>query len=367
MVRPKILYVEDNEINQEIFLSTLESDYDVKCVDNAEEAYKIFQEERPHITITDIFLPNKDGFWLIEEIRKNVDYKATILVTTGKGDKATVLKAIKVGAFDFLERPYDPETLNFTLARALEHKDLLNKIESTAMQEEIQKLLEVLAHDVASPTTTILWAANTLKKKLDQKYPQLEKIVVNAGRIHDMLVLVRELRMIMSGQKKLELGPVSLREQIDKLPNLFGAKLVRKELELEITGPKDVYFIGEEKSFLNQVLNNFINNAIKFSEGGSTIKMNIKETEDKIVIEVHDGGVGIPKESLSVIFNPDAGIKTKGTHGEIGTGYGLPLSKKYVELYGGRVWATSKTVQEDPVDHGTSMYTELIKAKKPSS
>ena len=99
---------------------------------------------------------------------------------------------------------------------------------------------------------------------------------------------------------------------------------------------------------------NLINNAIKFTEQGG-ISLSARQAEDHVLIEVHDAGIGIPSEQLQTIFQEFTQVDSSPTRKTGGTGLGLPISRRLVELHGGRLWAESTGVSGE----GSTFYVEL--------
>jgi signal transduction histidine kinase len=103
-------------------------------------------------------------------------------------------------------------------------------------------------------------------------------------------------------------------------------------------------------------------NAIKFSLPGKSVEIDLKATDDKVAITVIDSGIGIPATLIGKLFDAEAKTSRKGTSGENGTGFGLPIVKAYVERYRGSISVTSRPVDLDPINHGTTFTLELKRA-----
>ena len=109
-----------------------------------------------------------------------------------------------------------------------------------------------------------------------------------------------------------------------------------------------------DRTRLQQVMINLINNAIKFTERGE-VALRAKQKEDHVLIEIHDTGIGIPPEQIQTIFQEFTQVDTSTTRKTGGTGLGLPISRRLIELHGGRLWAESTGVSGE----GSTFYVEL--------
>jgi signal transduction histidine kinase len=143
----------------------------------------------------------------------------------------------------------------------------------------------------------------------------------------------------------------------DSSRSIFERKLQEKGVELlfdrERVGNYSV--MAERTSLIHSVINNILSNSIKFSEKDSQITMSAEATSDeRVCVTIQDQGIGIPKNLLPVLFSSTAKTSRAGTSGEAGTGYGMPLVKAYVGLFGGTIEVESVTKDENPARHGTT-------------
>ena len=111
---------------------------------------------------------------------------------------------------------------------------------------------------------------------------------------------------------------------------------------MDVDIDQKLYVLAEETSFINSVLVNVLSNAIKFSSRGSVIKVRASAGDNDVTLTVTDQGIGIPPELLDKLFEPSEPTTRPGTDGENGTGFGLPLTSKFVAAYGGSVSVDSK-------------------------
>ncbi|MCR9206248.1 MAG: HAMP domain-containing histidine kinase, partial [Halobacteriovoraceae bacterium] len=162
---------------------------------------------------------------------------------------------------------------------------------------------------------------------------------------------------------KIQVKPecVTVEGVVERAKLLFQDTLEKKNVTIEKDIPEDnLSFIADEVAFSNHVFNNIISNAIKFSyEGGKIIVKARAIDSENMVIEVKDNGIGMDSSLLSVIFESDKRTSRIGTGGEKGTGFGMPLIKSYVELFGGVVSIESTPDKEGVSIHGTTITLRL--------
>jgi signal transduction histidine kinase len=112
--------------------------------------------------------------------------------------------------------------------------------------------------------------------------------------------------------------------------------------------------IHADRTRLRQVMLNLVNNAIKFTERGK-ISIYVEKRGENTLIRVHDTGIGIPPDKLEAVFQEFTQVDTSTTRKAGGTGLGLPISRRLIEMHGGRLWAESSGVPGE----GSSFFVEL--------
>lgn len=219
-----------------------------------------------------------------------------------------------------------------------------NKIKINNLLQDNRTRLSVLVHDISTPLQTVflnLTMLMTDPKMYVEKLPQRSEKLQNAiNMINDILREARTTHAGLLGKEPVSLQEVRIDLIIEELQGVFEDRLKEKNLIIETSfgGYNDRNVLGNEKWLKNQVFSNLISNAIKFSSRGGKIKIHTEvHDENKVSVFVTDNGTGIPDSKLEHIFDFEENTTTAGTAGEKGTGLGLPIVKRYVELMGGEV------------------------------
>jgi signal transduction histidine kinase len=116
----------------------------------------------------------------------------------------------------------------------------------------------------------------------------------------------------------------------------------KKGIRLEFTPECGLPLLRFDRGKVEQILNNLISNALKFSPPGAAVTLQASRVNGSIVVSVRDQGQGIPAEELDKLFKPFGKTSTRSTDGERSTGLGLAICRKIVEGHGGRIWAASE-------------------------
>ncbi len=264
--------------------------------------------------------------------------------------------------------------LNSQLEQTVEHRtadlaasnrDLATKQEQLSEESARQReLLHVLCHDLANPLSSLSGALELLQAdhdQLDDLLPVLDLATTHARRIID---LVRSLRGLE--EHSLQLGLVVLREAINDALVLVGPRARAKHIDIRVAVDARIAVRAERTSLTSSVIANLLTNAIKFSRHGATVEITARRTDDEAELRVIDHGVGIPEALIGELFILAAATSRPGTDGETGTGFGLPLVRKFVDAYGGDVSVESQTAVRRDDPSGTTVIVRLPALEPPA-
>ena len=229
---------------------------------------------------------------------------------------------------------------------------LFAEAKAKQLSRQRKSLIHVLCHDLGNPVSAIFGlidVAHILPEK--EKAGMLNEIKENAKISLDIIELTRKMQALESGKISLDLNPILFHEAIEKSLIILKERLESKKIDLQLNYQKDLKVIADETSLVNSILNNILTNSIKFSSHQAKIEITSEVKEDQTLITIRDYGIGMSEELLQNVFDETAETSRKGTDGEEGTGFGMPLVKKFIEAYGGQIQMLSSTA---PEDHGTT-------------
>ncbi|MGB0621833.1 MAG: sensor histidine kinase [Myxococcota bacterium] len=243
-------------------------------------------------------------------------------------------------------------TLIIALRVAREERTAFSRLreQSRALRErknENENLVYLLSHDIANPLQVIFSNSEEMAESIaeSQSTPasladQLSQIDEASDRISDIITQVREYKALDSGKVSVELDSIDLIDAVEVCLARFEEDIEEKRLRVawEVPAARPINVLADWTSLTISVLGNLISNAIKFSHPESTIQLGVVPEEDgRVVLWIEDQGVGIPGPLMPLLFAPDVSTNRKGTEGESGTGFGLPIVKMFVDKYGGTI------------------------------
>lgn len=380
----------DDEKNNRLLLSKIlvVNGYEIIEASNGIEALKRIEESRPDIVISDIMMPEMDGFQLGRELKKNEKTKNIPLVfyTSVYKDESDEKLAMEVGANAFIRKPEDP-------------KVIVEKI-NTVIKDHLSGKMMPPAPAITDEEEYLSKYSKTLFKKLEDKVLELEKAnrkleialeeLKNVDRLKDNIIsnvthelktplihalgyldlamdendaerrreflkkcnnaLNRENKVIsnlieISYSETGLLKPVVEEVDIGKLTKIAVEDMRPKAEAFDIDinlSVDDGLIIKGGASQLKHVLNNLLDNAVKFNKKGGNIEITAGKENGSVKICFKDTGIGIPSDKLEKIFSKIYQVDAESTRRYGGVGLGLALAKYFIELHKGKIWAESE-------------------------
>lgn len=228
------------------------------------------------------------------------------------------------------------------LVEAKEKAEEMNRIKSS--------FLANMSHEVRTPLVAILGFSEVLGEivKDDELKNYIDMIHKGGERLLDTLNLILDLSVIEAQKIKIELSPLNLVKEVKEVISLFEKAAERKNLKIEAVCGYDSIIIDLDTKILRQIMNNLINNAIKYTTAG-IIKVKIneetKDSKNYVAIRVEDTGIGIPGDKQSIIWEEFRQVSEGFNRSFEGTGLGLSITKKFVEKLGGEIFLEKSEVE----------------------
>ncbi len=253
-------------------------------------------------------------------------------------------------------------------------------LEALRLTEELQKRAEELkrldrlksdflanmSHELRTPLNSILGFADVMLEELDGPLTEnmntdLGLIRKNGQHLLHLINDVLDMAKIEAGRMNLNLEKFKICEVLEEVTSFTSTLASEKNLALFIETDSDQNVeIFADHTRIRQVMINLINNSIKFTETGKVSIKAARITDEHILITVKDTGIGIPADKLDAVFQEFTQVDSSATRKVGGTGLGLPISRRLVQMHGGRLWAESTGVAGE----GSTFFVELpVEAK----
>ncbi|OGI02256.1 MAG: hypothetical protein A2Y25_09155 [Candidatus Melainabacteria bacterium GWF2_37_15] len=333
--------------------------YEVDTATSKNEFFEAFTSKNYDLILLDYKMPEVSGLELLEYIvaqKKNT----LVIMITAYATFETAVESTKLGAYDFLAKPFTPDEIRNAVKKATNHFVLTRRAQE--FEEQRKKLrfqfISVLSHELKAPLNAVEGYLDILDNRFNNISPEDFHMMVNRSkiRIEGMRKLIfdlLDLTRIESGEKKRKLENVDIKQMAQFSADLFAEDAAKRNISIEL----DIERAGEfcvDKSELEIIFNNLISNAIKYNRDNGRVKVKIKSYGNKLRIIVADTGIGISESDKSRLFKEFSRIKNEKTIHILGSGLGLSTINKIAKLYNGNIKVKSKP------DVGTAFVVTLF-------
>jgi len=323
--------------------------YEFECIEaeTGEIAIEILDNQDIDIVLLDNKLPGIEGIEVLDYIKKK-KFKAMVMMITSYASLDLAVKATERGAYNFVPKPFTPEELRSAM------KNLTKKLFLQRMTEKMRKVgkkirfqfLSVLSHELKSPINAVEGYLNIMRDKQagenidDYKVMverSLERIKGMRGLIFDMLDLTR----IESGKKTRNLSNIDICEVARMAIDTSELMAIQKNISIK-TDFSENAIINADQSEIEIIFNNLISNAIKYNNENGKVNIAIIDAQKNITIIIEDTGIGMSEEESKNLFKEFMRIKNEKTKNITGSGLGLSITKKIIDLYSGEIKSESE-------------------------
>ena len=444
-----ILIVEDSPTQRETLRQMLEKHVlRVEVAANGQEALKMLHRMRPMAVISDIVMPEMDGYELCRRIKGDSDLqKIPVILLTSLSEPEDVIMGLECGADYFIMKPYKEEFLlsriqhilanrnleteqgvrmgleiffrgkkyfinsdrlqilnlllstyetaiqkNQELSNVTEELSILNEqledsvAELEVNQVELQSLnaelelqrklaneaklsaveanraksdfLANMSHELRTPLNSVIGFSEVLEDELygqlnAKQHAYVANILSSGLHLLNLINDILDLSKVEAGKSVLEPSRANLNELIAGSLTMFREKALQHNLRLDLDLSSDcaIDLVVDERK-LKQIMYNLLSNAVKFTPDGGSVRVSTRKVRkmlanhalqtDFVEISVEDTGIGISQEDLPKLFKEFSQLTSLYTRDHEGTGLGLVLTRKFVELHGGTIGVTSE-------------------------
>lgn len=360
----KILLIEDNPgdvmLMEELLYVSNRFTFNLSNAETLKAGLELVEKYNPDIVLLDLGLPDSQGLEAVEKMVEKVKH-LPIVVITGLDDDETGLKAINLGAQNYIVKGLNNTRLiTDSIMHAIERNNILMQLkEKDAEMVRInaqlkdanhakERLIALLSHDLRGPVNSLVLLLETMVDYYDElseenKKKYLNTCIKSGKNTVNLMETLLDWARLQSNEKKVEPEETALIPLVLETLEPVMPAAVNKKIKIVTQISEDIS-IYADKYMIATVIRNLITNAIKFTpqNGIVTIKSE-KAINGRVLITVEDTGVGIKKEDISKIFDITSGFTTPGTDKEKGSGFGMILCKEFVEINKGTIKIESET------------------------
>ncbi|TBR09734.1 MAG: hybrid sensor histidine kinase/response regulator [Lysobacter sp.] len=327
--------------------------YEVVTAESGPRALEICQDDPPDLILLDMMMPGMDGFQVMEELRGGAAPPSVpVVFVTAAQDRDLLLRAFDAGAVDYVTKPFLPEEL---LARVSAHVGLkLTRDRLERVAREREELVNLVAHDLKNPLSSVLFASEMLKTGAckPERVPRYMEMIHESAT--DALGYIRQYLESSGRGETADVQQAPLASTIDWLVQRYEYQLEARGIHVVAQRPAESVQVRIDERVLRQVSENLVTNAMKYAPGSELLIAGQPGAPGYWQLVVADRGPGIPAAKQRELFKPFVRLHD-GDDG-ISSGLGLSLAKQIVQNAGGQLW------YEDRKSGGARFVIELPQA-----
>lgn len=269
-----------------------------------------------------------------------------VIFLTGLSDHGEIVRGFEAGAVDYITKPFHPAEGVSRIRLHLKHRKLL-RLQGTYIDElenlntAKDRLLRVASHDLRNPLAAITGLVEFLQEGLKDIDPdQLEML----NSVHDasirMTALINnllDLSALDHGKIAISMTTFDLGKLVEETTSLYQIRAKQKQISLTWSNPPIPMNVQADRTQIQRVLDNLINNAIKFTPPNGEVQVNIQNNGSEFRIQVEDNGPGVCPEDAGKLFAEFGKTRNPATAGEAGSGLGLSICERIVQMHRGRI------------------------------
>jgi len=379
-LRPILLAIDDDPDNRAFLTKAVSKQgFEVVTAPNATQARRQLDGRRPALIFLDVQMPEESGLALLPQMLRDFP-DAVVVMMTAYGSEQVAAEALRGGADDYIAKPIDLQRLRELLERNLEKQRLRAERQSlvarlkdsnrylmrqhAALRRADEEILQVnrqleqsnrykseflanMSHELRTPLNAILGFSEilldlTMNLTPGERTEFLRNIHSSGQHLLGLINDILDLAKIEAGKMELKAEDLRVSEALQEVTAILEPMARQQGLQLITIGAVEASVIKADRSKFKQVLYNLLSNAVKFTPPPGQITITVKDAPDQLTVSVQDTGIGMKGEDLPKLFREFEQIDGSYTRRYQGTGLGLALCRRFVQMHGGRIWAESK-------------------------
>jgi len=338
-------------------------DFQILEAGTGNEGIALIDKELPEILLLDNKLPDIQGVEVLEYVKKK-QYDIIVVMITSYASLELAVKATRDGAFDFIPKPFTPQEIRASIENITKQvflKRMTQTLNNTGKQIRFQ-FLSVLSHELKAPLNAIDGYLKMIKDRqfgnnMDAYDEMLDRSMERIKGMRNLILDLLDLTKIESGKPTQKLEIVDVRKIVQMAIDTIRPYAIQKDIDLYINS-RDNILMKADPGEIEIIMNNLISNAVKYNKIGGRVDCFIEKNNGTLKITVSDTGIGLNDLDRERIFGDFVRIKSSQTRNVSGSGLGLSIVKKIVDLNRGTI-----EVQSTP-NMGTSFIISLPEPDK---
>src|SRR5947199_3926879 len=379
-LRPILLAIDDDPDNRAFLTKAISRQgLEVVTAPNSTQARRQLDGRRPALIFLDVQMPEESGLSLLPQMLRDFP-ESVVVMMTAYGSEQVAAEALRGGADDYIAKPIDLHRLRELLERNLEKQRLRAERQSlvarlkdsnrylmrqhAALRRADEEILQVnrqleqssrykseflanMSHELRTPLNAIMGFSEilldlTMNLTAGERTEFLRNIHSSGQHLLGLINDVLDLAKIEAGKMELHAEAMVVKDAIQEVTGILDPMARQQGLQVTTVGAANAEVIKADRSKFKQVLYNLLSNAVKFTPPPGRITLTVQDSREQLTVSVQDTGIGMKPEDPPKLFREFEQIDGSYTRRYQGTGLGLALCRRFVQMHGGRIWAESQ-------------------------
>jgi two-component system sensor histidine kinase/response regulator len=322
----------------------MDEDYTFDLLEAAsgEDGIAIIEKEMPDVLLLDNKLPGIQGVDVLEYIRER-KYDIVIAMITSYASLDVAIRATRDGATDFIPKPFTPQELKSSIeniTKQLYLKRITHKLKQEGKKIRYQ-FLSVLSHELKAPLNALEGYLRMMQEKqagdrIDDYVTHIDRSMQRIQGMRNLIMDLLDFTKIRLERKEEKIQEVNLTEVATGAIVTVQPYAIQMEVNINLDVRSDTVLMADPDD-MEIIFNNLISNAVKYNKFGGKADITIDSSDTEAIIIISDTGIGITKTDSENLFTEFVRIRNEKTRNISGSGLGLSIVKKVVELYHGAI------------------------------
>ena len=333
--RPHILIVDDEIGPRESLKMILNPIYNVHVAERGSQAVEMLEKFPVELVTLDLKMPGMTGINVLEKIKQH-DPDIEAIIITGYGSLDTAIEGLRLGAFDYIAKPFDVRQILSLVERGLERRR-----SRTRLKKVRSDFISTVSHELRTPLSVIVGFVHLLLNQVlgrltDEQQKVLETVYRNSEELLELIDNVLWMTSLNAGDTEDVSNEFDVRTIVREAIQRHEGVISEKKLTLSTEMPETAVVIASDRLKVERIFQNVFNNAVKFTDKGS-LRVTARPSADPAGVElvVADTGVGIEKSRLASVFEPFQQVEGALVRACTGLGLGLTVASRLAGVLGG--------------------------------
>ena len=339
--KPHILIVDDEMGPRESLKMILNPYYTVHVADRGSQAIEMLKEIPVDLVTVDLKMPGLTGINVLEKVKEH-DPDIEAIIITGYGSLDTAIEGLRLGAFDYISKPFDVNHILSLVRRGLERRNA-----KARLRQVKSDFLSNVSHELRTPLSVVvgfvyLLLNQVIGKLSEEQQKILETVYRNSEELLELIDNVLWMTSLNVGDSSANIEQFDAHDIVNETVKRYDKGIHEKGLTVNVEIADSGVAIVSDRSKVERVFQNVFNNAVKFtSQGSVTVRVQPSSDRRNVMLEVADTGTGIEENKIDTIFEPFHQADNSTVRTFSGLGLGLTVARRMAEIIGGKLEISS--------------------------